>query len=68
MDLDKECLQKTEEMSLKEEEQKVATNFLLKKHKKSETRLKKQKDFNLVFSKGKRIYSNTLTLLFIESQ
>ena len=68
MDLDKECLQKTEEMSLKEEEQKVATNFLLKKNKKSETRLKKQKDFNFVFSKGKRIYSNTLTLLFIEKE
>ena len=29
--------------------------------------LKKQKDFNAVFSKGKRVYSKTLTLLFLES-
>ena len=29
--------------------------------------IKKQKDFNAVFSKGKRVYSKTLTLLFLES-
>ncbi|MBR6737223.1 MAG: ribonuclease P protein component [Clostridia bacterium] len=28
-------------------------------------RLKKQKDFDAVFSKGKRVYSKTLTLLYI---
>ena len=27
-------------------------------------RLKKEKDFNLVFSKGKRLYSNNLTVLY----
>ncbi len=31
-----------------------------------ENRLKKQKDFDFVFNKGKRIYTNTLTLLYIE--
>ena len=31
-------------------------------------RLKKEKDFNLVFSKGKRLYSNNLTLLYIPSK
>ncbi len=30
-------------------------------------RLKKEKDFNLVFNKGKRYYSNNLTLICIES-
>ena len=30
-------------------------------------RLKKQKDFDLVFNKGKRIYTKTHTLLFIEN-
>ena len=29
-------------------------------------KLKKQKDFNLVFSKGSRVYSKSLTLLFIK--
>lgn len=32
-----------------------------------DNRLKKQKDFDVVFSKGKRIYTKTLTLLFIKS-
>ncbi len=31
-------------------------------------RLKKQKDFDLVFKKGKRIHAKTLTLLFLESK
>ena len=30
-------------------------------------RLKKQKDFDLVFNKGKRIYTSTHTLLYVES-
>lgn len=30
-------------------------------------RLKKQKDFDLVFKKGKKIYSNSLTLLYLPS-
>ncbi len=30
-------------------------------------RLKKEKDFNLVFNKGKRLYSHNLTLLYLES-
>lgn len=30
-------------------------------------RLKKEKDFNLVFSKGKRIYFHNLTLLYLKS-
>lgn len=30
-------------------------------------RLKKQKDFDLVFSKGTRVYSKSLTLIFIKS-
>ena len=29
-------------------------------------KLKKQKDFDLVFSKGNRVYSKSLTLLFIK--
>ena len=32
-----------------------------------DNRLKKQKDFDLVFKKGKRIYSKSLTLLYVES-
>ncbi len=31
-------------------------------------RLKKQKDFNLVFNKGARVYSKTLTLLYFKSE
>jgi ribonuclease P protein component len=31
-------------------------------------RLKKQKDFNLVFNKGKKIYSNSLTLIYLKSE
>ena len=31
-------------------------------------RLKKQKDFDIVFNKGKRIYTQTHTLLFIENK
>ena len=31
-------------------------------------RLKNQKDFDLVFNKGKRIYAKTLTLVFVESK
>ena len=30
-------------------------------------RLKKEKDFNLVFNKGKRLYSSTLTLVYLPS-
>lgn len=30
-------------------------------------RLKKEKDFNLVFGKGKRLYSRNLTLLYLKS-
>ena len=32
-----------------------------------DVRLKKEKDFNLVFKKGKRIYSNSLTLVYFPS-
>ena len=32
-----------------------------------ENRIKKQKEFDVVFNKGTRVYSNTLTLLFIKS-
>ena len=31
-------------------------------------RLKKEKDFNLVFKKGKRLYSSTLTLVYFASK
>ncbi|MBR5900130.1 MAG: ribonuclease P protein component [Clostridia bacterium] len=31
-------------------------------------RLKKQKDFDLVFKKGKKIFSNTLTLLYFNAE
>ena len=31
-------------------------------------RLKKQKDFDLVFKKGNRVYSKSLTVLFIKSE
>ncbi len=31
-------------------------------------RLKKQKDFDLVFSKGNRVFSKSLTLVFIKSK
>ncbi len=30
-------------------------------------RLKKEKDFNLLFKKGKRLFSSSLTLIYIES-
>ena len=30
-----------------------------------DNRLKKQKDFDIVFNKGKRVYTKTLTLLYI---
>ena len=30
--------------------------------------IKKQKDFDTVFSKGKRVYSKTLTLLYIKGE
>ncbi|MBO5927191.1 MAG: ribonuclease P protein component [Clostridia bacterium] len=33
-----------------------------------EIRLKKQKDFNLVFNKGIRVYSKNLTLLYLKSE
>ncbi|MBO5851713.1 MAG: ribonuclease P protein component [Clostridia bacterium] len=32
-----------------------------------DNRLKKQKDFDLVFSKGKRIYTNSLTLIYLKN-
>ena len=31
-------------------------------------RLKKQKDFDLVFNKGKRIFTKTLTLIYLEKK
>ena len=31
---------------------------------KNDTRLKKEKDFNLVFKKGKRLYGKNLTLIY----
>lgn len=31
-------------------------------------RLKKQKDFDLVFSKGSRVYSKSVTVLFVKSK
>ena len=31
-------------------------------------RLKKQKDFDLIFKKGKRIHTKSLTLLYLESK
>ncbi len=31
-------------------------------------RLKKEKDFNLVFNKGKRVFSSNLTLIYLESK
>ena len=31
-------------------------------------RLKKEKDFNLVFSKGKRIFSSTITLVYFPAK
>ena len=31
-------------------------------------RLKKEKDFNLVFNKGKRLYSSNLTLVYLPSK
>ncbi len=33
-----------------------------------DNRLKKQKDFDVVFNKGKRIYTKTLTLIFIKKE
>ncbi len=54
------------ETYLKEEGQKAVTNYLLKK--KQDRRLKKQKDFDLVFKKGKRISTKTLTLIYIKSE
>ena len=33
-----------------------------------ETRLKKQKDFDAVFNKGDRIYTKTVTLLYIKKE
>ncbi len=54
-----------EETYLKEEEQKVVTNY---QHKKQDIRLKKQKDFDLVFKKGKRIITNSLTLIYLKKE
>ena len=53
------------ETYLKEEDKKVVTNY---QRKNQDIRLKKQKDFDLVFNKGKRIYAKTLTLVFVESK
>ncbi|MBQ3234940.1 MAG: ribonuclease P protein component [Clostridia bacterium] len=33
-----------------------------------ETRLKKQKDFDAVFNKGERVYTRSLTLLYLKSK
>ncbi len=66
MVLEKEWQLKTEETFLKEEDKKAVINF---PHKIIlDNRLKKQKDFNLVFSKGKRIYTNSLTLIYIKNE
>jgi ribonuclease P protein component len=65
MGLEKEWQQKMVETYLKEEDKKVVTNY---QHKKQDIRLKKQKDFDLVFKKGKRITTNTLTLIYIKSE
>ncbi len=35
---------------------------------KKEFRLKKEKDFNLVFNKGKRLFSSDLTLIYFEQK
>ena len=35
---------------------------------KKEFRLKKEKDFNLVFNKGKRLFSSDLTLVYLEQK
>ena len=35
---------------------------------KKEFRLKKEKDFNLVFNKGKRLFSSDLTLIYLEQK
>ena len=53
------------ETYLKEEEQKAVINFPHKFN--LDNRLKKQKDFDLVFSKGKRIYTNSLTLIYLKN-
>ena len=34
----------------------------------SEIRLKKEKDFNLVFNKGKRLFSSSLTLVYVKAE
>ncbi len=65
MGLEKEWQQKMEETYLKEEDKKDVINY---QRKKKDTRLKKQKDFDLVFKKGKRIITNTLTLIYINSE
>jgi ribonuclease P protein component len=67
MVLEKEWQLKTAETFLKEEEQKVVINFQHNK-KTLENRIKKQKEFDIVFNKGTRVYSNTLTLLFIKGE
>ncbi len=54
-----------EETYLKEEDKKDVINY---QRKKQDIRLKKQKDFDLVFRKGKRIATNTLTLIYINSE
>ena len=33
-----------------------------------DSRLKKEKDFNAVFNKGKKLYSSSLTILFLPSE
>ena len=33
-----------------------------------DNRLKKQKDFDVVFNKGQRVFTKTLTLLFLENK
>ena len=34
----------------------------------SEIRLKKEKDFNIVFNKGKRLFSSSLTLVYVPAE
>ena len=65
MGLEKEWQQKMAETYLKEEDKKVVTNY---QRKNQDIRLKKQKDFDLVFKKGNRIVTSTLTLIYINSE
>ena len=66
MDSEKECQPKAEKTCLKEEDRKVAINS--PRNKNLDKRLKKQKDFDLVFGKGTRIHTKSLTLVYVKSK